>query len=145
MTPIADEIGRERVAVVVARFYRRVRAHPTLAEPFARVTDWAEHEAKLTHFWWTTLGGARYRDEELAVGRAHRDVGVTPALLTDWLGLFRATLAEEPLADELLLGWLERAERIGQSLLYLAQFTAEQRAARRADALAAHAAESADD
>ncbi|MCW3480225.1 group III truncated hemoglobin [Neisseriaceae bacterium JH1-16] len=140
MTPIADEIGRERIAAVVARFYRRVRVHPTLAAPFDRVSNWTEHEAKLTHFWWTTLGGARYRDEELAVGRTHMEVGVTPALLADWLSLFRATLAEEPLSDELLLGWLERAERIGRSLLYLAQFDAEERAARRAEVRAAHAA-----
>lgn len=124
MQDIADAIGQERVARVVDCFYDRIRQHPSLQHPFANVHDWPAHKAILTHFWWVTLGGKRYLDYSYQVASKHGEAGFTPALLTDWLALFREIIQEE-IPDELAAGWLERAERIGQSLTYM--YEVEQR------------------
>lgn len=118
MQDIADAIGQARVAAVVDRFYDRIREHPTLAAPFAVVEDWSAHKAILTHFWWVTLGGPRYLPYHYEVARKHAESGFTPALLVDWLALFRDTV-HALLPAELAAGWIERAERIGLSLSYL--------------------------
>ena len=81
MQDVADTLGRERVAAVVSDFYDRVRAHPTLARPFAVVHDWPEHKAHIGHFWWVTLGGKPYRSRPYHVAQKHEAAGFTPALL----------------------------------------------------------------
>ncbi len=118
MQDIADAIGRERVTRVVDIFYDRIQQHPTLATPFQRVHDWPAHKAILTHFWWVTLGGKRYMDYPYMVARKHEEAGFTPALLQEWLTLFRTTVQEE-IPATLAAGWMERAERIGESLTYM--------------------------
>ncbi|HCT39860.1 MAG TPA: globin [Moraxellaceae bacterium] len=118
MQDIADAIGRDRVARVVDVFYEHVQAHPTLQAPFAGVHDWTSHKEILTHFWWVTLGGKRYIDYSYAVARKHNEAGFTPALLVDWLALFHEIVNAE-IPPELAAGWIERAERIGQSLTYM--------------------------
>lgn len=115
MRDIAEEIGLDQIGAVVARFYAQVREHPTLAQPFGRVADWSEHLSHLTHFWWVSLGGKRYLDYRYNVPQRHAAAGFTPALLSDWLALFRETLHANLPAD-LAEEWLQRAERIGQSL-----------------------------
>lgn len=118
MQDIAHQIGRERVAEVVAAFYAQVRVHPTLSVPFARVTDWPHHLEILTHFWWVSLGGERYLDYSYEVPRKHAEAGFTPDLLQDWLALFQQTLLEH-LSPELAVPWIERARKIGTSLKLL--------------------------
>lgn len=118
MQDIAELIGRERVAHVVQVFYGRIRQHPTLSKPFASVHDWPGHEAVLAHFWWVSLGGERYLDYSYAVARKHLDAGFTPALLAEWLALFREVLQAE-LPEELAVGWIKRAELIGESLTHM--------------------------
>lgn len=132
MRDIAEDIGHEWVALVVDRFYERVRHHPTLAAPFARVEDWPHHKALLTHFWWASLGGERYLKHNYEVPRRHAEAGFTPALLQDWLMLFRATLEAE-LPPELAAGWLDRARRIGESLTWL--YESEQKGQKPSPAL----------
>jgi len=111
MQDIAETIGRERVAAVVDHFYERIRQHPTLATPFAIVDDWPLHKEYLTHFWWVSLGGKRYLQYGYAVAQKHTEAGFTPALLVDWLTLFREVLVAEL-----------RAEKIGESLRYMHEF-----------------------
>ncbi|GLR11663.1 hypothetical protein GCM10007907_04530 [Chitinimonas prasina] len=115
MQAIAQAIGHPTVAAVVADFYQQVRAHPTLAQPFARVHDWPAHLEHLTHFWWVTLGGARYLEYRYQVAERHAEAGFSPALLQDWLALFGQTLQSHLPADQ-ASAWLNRAERIGESL-----------------------------
>jgi hemoglobin len=118
MRDIAHEIGRDRVAETVAAFYSRVRQHPQLSVPFARVQDWPHHLEILTHFWWVTLGGERYLDYSYQVPGKHAEAGFTPELLVDWLALFRRTL-DEYLPAEQADAWFARAEKIGTSLKLL--------------------------
>ena len=121
MQDIAHLIGRERVAEVVDQFYERVRRHPRLRVPFAAVEDWPLHKEILTHFWWVSLGGKRYLDYHYEVARKHMKAGFTPALLVEWLELFRQTL-KEMLEPSLAEPWIERAELIGQSLTMMHEF-----------------------
>lgn len=114
-------IGRERIAAVVDDFYDRIQAHPSLAEPFRRVSDWPEHKARLTHFWWVSLGGEAYRDEQYRVGPAHVGLGVDEALVDEWLALFAATLADH-LEPELARAWMSRAQSMGRSIRMLLAF-----------------------
>jgi len=115
MRNVADDITLPRVEAVVADFYARVRQHPSLAQPFTRITDWPAHLDHLTHFWWVTLGGQRYLQYRYNVPERHATAGFTPALLVDWLALFRQTVTAH-LPPELAEAWLARAERIGESL-----------------------------
>lgn len=121
MRDIAEDIGHDRVAAVVDRFYSRIQEHPTLAGPFGAVEDWPRHKELLTHFWWASLGGERYLKHNYEVPRKHAEAGFTPELLNDWLALFSETLIEA-LPPELAEGWLARARAIGQSLVYLYNF-----------------------
>lgn len=115
---IAHEIGRAKVAAIVAAFYARVREHPTLSIPFSRVDDWPHHLEILTHFWWVTLGGERYLDYSYQVPSKHAEAGFTPELLSDWLALFRQTL-DAQLPTVQADAWFARAEKIGASLSML--------------------------
>lgn len=115
MRDIAHEIGRDRIAEVVAAFYSAVRQHPTLSVPFARVHDWPAHLEILTHFWWVTLGGERYLDYSYQVPAKHAEAGFTPELLQDWLALFQTTLTSHLPPDQ-AVPWIERARKIGTSL-----------------------------
>ncbi|MEW9900386.1 group III truncated hemoglobin [Chitinivorax sp. PXF-14] len=118
MQDIAELIGHDAVAHVVDRFYDRIQQHPSLGPVFSVVDDWPEHKARLTLFWWVTLGGARYRDYRYSVAERHMEAGFTPALLGDWLALFRDTI-EATLPAEQAAPWLARAERIGESLVLM--------------------------
>lgn len=130
MQDIAHLIGRERVAAVVDRFYERIRRHPTLSQPFQVVEDWPGHKELLAHFWWVSLGGERYLKYHYEVARKHMEAGFTPALLEDWLALFRQTL-REMLEPELAEPWIQRAELIGQSLTLMHEFHQGTRLRRR--------------
>lgn len=116
-----ERIGLEAVRAIVDDFYNRIQHHPTLAQPFAIVDQWEEHKARLTHFWWISLGGKAYASYQYRIGQKHAPVGVTHALVDDWLALFRATLNDH-LPRHLADAWLERAERMGDSLRLLSDF-----------------------
>lgn len=115
MKDVAQVIGLAEVQAVVDDFYDRIQHHPTLAGPFAVVTDWQEHKAHLTHFWWVTLGGKPYRERPYNIAEKHEASGFTTPLLKDWLALFERTL-DDHLPPEMAQLWLRRAVRIGASL-----------------------------
>lgn len=117
-----EAIGHAAIAAVVDDFYERIQRHPTLSGPFAQVQDWPEHKARLTHFWWLSLGGEAYRDDQYRVGQVHMRLGIKEALVDDWLALFRQTL-EAHLAPEHVEAWYHRAEHMGRSIRILSSFT----------------------
>ncbi|MDN5872616.1 MAG: group III truncated hemoglobin [Nitrococcus sp.] len=117
-------IGHEAICRVVDDFYDRIQHHSTLAEPFARVKDWPEHKARLSHFWWISLGGERYRDDQYRVASTHLPIGISDALVDDWLALFHATL-DDHLEPELAAQWFQRAEHMGRSIRMLGEWKPE--------------------
>lgn len=111
----AGQLGRDTIAGVVDTFYERIQQHPTLAGPFRIVTDWQAHKAKMTHFWWVSLGGRAYAEYDYKVVPKHAAIGITPALVDDWLALFDRTVREQAAGAAADL-WLFRARRMGDSL-----------------------------
>lgn len=112
---VAEQIGRDTMDAVMCDFYAKIRAHAQLAPIFAVVQDWPQHEAHIAHFWWVLLGGEAYLDAGYNVARKHVGIGVTPALVDEWLRLFQSVLlchVSAPLAE----AWLAKARMIGQSI-----------------------------
>ncbi|MBL4929495.1 group III truncated hemoglobin [Tabrizicola sp. KVB23] len=88
------------IALVVQRFYARVRADAVLGPIFTpRVEDWPDHEAKITRFWSSVLlMSGEYHGSPMQV---HLNI---PALgRTDfdrWLALFDEALTSSCNADQ---------------------------------------------
>lgn len=121
----------ETIETVVRAFYARARSHPDLAEAFARVEDWEEHIARITHFWWLSLGGRRYRPDRFQVGPKHVALGVTGRQVDAWLALFEDTLQQQVNDERARADWLQRARHMGRSIRDLSEFYRQR--ARRTD------------
>ena len=108
-------ITADQIALVVARFYARVRAHPVLGPVFAKhVGDWPTHEAKIASFWRNAILFERSYDGSPMV--AHMNAGnVEGPHFAVWLGLFDEVLRAE-LPPELAAAWSALAHRIGHGL-----------------------------
>ncbi|MGC8504445.1 MAG: group III truncated hemoglobin [Acidithiobacillus sp.] len=115
LEPLCVKIPLPLIRAVVDDFYERIQDHPTLAQPFAIVGDWDLHKERLTHYWWTVMGGLPYGDYRYALGDKHAPVGVTSPLVDDWLALFHATMLDH-LDPDLAQRWLGLASGIGESL-----------------------------
>lgn len=110
-------VSRAQIALVVATFYDRVRRDATLGPVFAaHVTDWPEHEDKITRFWANALLQERQYDGNPM--QVHMAAGnVDPAHFAVWLPLFDAVL-DEVLSEDVALSWSALAHRIGQGLRF---------------------------
>jgi hemoglobin len=107
-------LDESRLALLVDRFYDKVRVDPLLGPVFdTRIVDWNAHKALMTSFWATVaLRTGRYRGNPLA---RHRPLPIGAAHFERWLALWRET-ADETLAAEpasLVTGY---AERIGYGM-----------------------------
>lgn len=113
MTPAAD-ITDERIAVLVDRFYARVRLDPVLGPVFeAAVENWPEHLSTLTDFWSSVmLTSGRYKGRPM---EKHMRLPIEPAMFDRWLVLWGETVGElfvPEAADQ----FRAKAARIGESL-----------------------------
>ena len=104
------------ISTLVETFYARVRADQRLGPIFnGEVDDWPDHLAKLKDFWASVaLNAGRYSGKPVPVhmkldGVGREDFGL-------WLGLFRRTLEEIAPGEETVEYFMQRAERIAQSL-----------------------------
>lgn len=105
----------EEVSSLVHAFYARVRQDEVLGPIFnERITDWDQHLTRLTDFWSAILRRtARFSGAPMPKHAALP--GLSMELFERWLGLFDATLAEQPnraMAEQ--AG--QAARRIAQSL-----------------------------
>ncbi len=112
-TPALDEAT---LALLVDRFYDRVRQHPTLGPVFnGAIDDWPGHKALLTQFWSSVALGTRsYRGNPMA---KHRSLPIHAGHFDDWLALWQQT-TQELLPAGQAAQMLEYASRIGRSLRY---------------------------
>jgi len=110
-----SKLDAERIALLVDRFYDKVRVDPQLGPVFnAAVHDWDEHKRTLTSFWCSVaLHANSYRGNPMAVHRAQ------PAIRAEhferWLSLWQTT-TREVLDEADANAILEHADRIGRSL-----------------------------
>ncbi|MGD9738792.1 MAG: group III truncated hemoglobin [Bauldia sp.] len=116
--PIHPAIDEDLVAAMVDRFYGRVRSDPVLGPIFDAVIDdgWDRHLRRMKDFWSSvTLMTGRYKGTPF---EAHRRIdGIKAAHFDRWLHLWRETAAEL-CAPPVAAVFIEKAERIGRSLLY---------------------------
>ena len=114
MQAIPSDPGEAQLAMLVDRFYDKVRVDPLLGPVFApRVDDWDAHKALMTSFWATVaLRTGHYRGNPLA---KHRPLSIGIEHFQRWLALWRETanetLDQGPAA--LITGY---AERIGYGM-----------------------------
>lgn len=115
-------ITPEEVDRLVAVFYERIRAHPTLGPVFFRAIapedgpEWRAHEAKIAAFWRNAIGMDRaYDGNPMKVHVANAEV--MPGMFSVWLDLFRRT-AEEVLEPETAASISALADRIGDGMRY---------------------------
>lgn len=117
-------IDEDYISLLVDSFYEKIRAHPALGPIFndAIKDNWGPHLAKMKDFWASVaLNAGRYSGRPVP---AHAKLTtVHPAHFSVWLGLFHQTLEETAPTPAAVLYFMERAERIAQSL-QLAMFGA---------------------
>ncbi|MEM7458879.1 MAG: group III truncated hemoglobin [Pseudomonadota bacterium] len=104
------------ISSLVETFYQRVLSHPRLGPIFnGAVEDWGEHLPKMKAFWSSVaLTSGRYTGKPVP---AHQALdGVIPEDFEIWLGLFEQTLQDLCSGPETVSYFMQRAERIAQSL-----------------------------
>ena len=110
-------IDNAYISNLVNAFYLRVRAHPTLGPIFDDVIgeDWDSHLPRMKRFWESVaLNAGTYSGKPVP---AHKKLtAVEPAHFKIWLALFRQTLEETAPSHEAIVYFMERAERIAESL-----------------------------
>lgn len=109
-------IDEDYISVLVDTFYARVRAHPLLGPVFDEtISDWGPHLAKMKDFWASVaLNAGRYSGKPVPKHKAL--TAVQPWHFDIWLGLFKATLADTAPSPAAAEFFMERAERIAESL-----------------------------
>ncbi|MEZ5915739.1 MAG: group III truncated hemoglobin [Parvularculaceae bacterium] len=105
------------ISLMVDEFYTRVRENPLIGPIFddAIGDNWTAHLAKMKLFWASVaLNAGLYSGKPMD---AHRRLeGVQPWQFNIWQALFRATLDDIAPTPAVKLYFVERAERIAQSL-----------------------------
>lgn len=92
---LTDEISRARLALLVERFYDKVREDDLIGPVFLRaVEDWDEHLATLTAFWSSVmLGVPGFKGHPMAAHLRLADE-ITPPMFERWLSLWHETTSE---------------------------------------------------
>lgn len=106
----------QQLAVLVDRFYAKVRADDVLGPVFnAAVGDWPEHLEKLSAFWSSVmLTTGRYKGNPMAAHLKHK-AAIEAPMFNRWLQLWGET-AREILDERGAAAVVAKAERIAESL-----------------------------
>ena len=107
------EITAAEIDHVVSVFYAQVRRHPVLGPVFdAHVSDWPEHEGKITRFWRNAiLREKSYNGNPMRVHVSRSNIKAEH--FPQWLELFHQVLTEE-LPAPTAQAWAALADRIGE-------------------------------
>lgn len=121
--------SREEIAMLVSRFYEKVRRHTVLGPIFnGIITDWEAHLVTLTDFWEAQLFLRRtYLGNPVAVHQevdAKMEHTITPEHFGLWMNLWFETLDE---GFEGETAWIakNRAQKMS-TMLYMKMYEARQ-------------------
>lgn len=110
-------IDDEYISLLVDTFYGHIRSDTVLGPIFAAEIsgNWEPHLEKMKRFWASVaMNSGSYSGKPVP---AHQKLqGVSPEHFDRWLALFRKTLAETAPSPEAIPYFMERAERIAESL-----------------------------
>jgi len=115
----AAEMGIDDAYIgrLVETFYQRIRTHPLIGPIFEQVIgeNWEPHLDRMKDFWASVaLNAGRYSGKPVP---AHQKLdGVEPWHFNIWLTLFRQTLEDTAPTPAAIPYFMERAERIAESL-----------------------------
>lgn len=110
-------IDEEYISVLVDEFYTRVRADAVLGPIFDRVIQdrWNHHLPRMKSFWASVaLHAGTYSGQPVPAHQKLTRVG--PPHFAIWLALFRKTLEDTAPSPEAIDYFMERANRIAESL-----------------------------
>ena len=115
----ADQLGIDDayISQLVDEFYARIREHPLIGPIFddAIGDNWGPHLARMKDFWASVaLNAGRYSGKP--VPKHQRLSAAQPWHFDIWLALFRQTLEETAPSPAAVDYFMERAERIAESL-----------------------------
>lgn len=106
------------IDLLVERFYERIRAHGVLGPVFDQAIGdkWPYHLARMKDFWASVaMNAGRYSGKPVPAHRRHSG-SIQEWHFGIWLGLFRQTLEDTAPTSEAIDYFMERAERIAESL-----------------------------
>lgn len=110
-------IDEPYISHLVDAFYSRIRTHETLGPIFddAIGDRWDQHLPRMKSFWASVaLNAGTYSGRPVP---AHQKLAkVEPAHFGAWLALFRQTLEDTAASQEAIPYFMQRAERIAESL-----------------------------
>jgi len=115
----ANSLGIDEtyISLLVDEFYRRVRSDPVLGPIFEQAIGdrWNRHLPRMKSFWASvTLNAGTYSGQPVP---AHKKLThVQKVHFQHWLALFRGTLEDTAPSPEAADYFMERAERIAESL-----------------------------
>lgn len=115
----ANAIGVDEsyVSLLVDEFYRRIRVHAVLGPIFndAIGDRWDHHLPRMKSFWASVaLNAGTYSGQPVPAHRKLTDVEQSHFAI--WLALFRQTLEDTAPTPEAVAYFMERANRIAESL-----------------------------
>lgn len=111
-------INDDYIDVLVETFYERIREHGVLGPVFAQAIgeNWPYHLARMKDFWASvTMNAGRYSGKPVPAHREHSD-SIQAWHFGIWLGLFKQTLEDTAPTPEAADYFMQRAERIAESL-----------------------------
>jgi hemoglobin len=115
--PLFSNVTEEAIALLIDRFYAKVRQESVLGPVFEAAIlpeEWPEHLATMRRFWSSVmLASGRYSGNPMAVHRAVPNL--ERPMFARWLALFEAT-AGELFAPDIAVQFTEKAQRIAFSL-----------------------------
>ncbi|MFW2372537.1 MAG: truncated hemoglobin [Gammaproteobacteria bacterium] len=114
-TTLADQIGYDKVQLIVHSFYQQAQLHPELGPFFNHIEDFKSHEQRLSDFWWQALGGQLEQPGQFDMIGKHFPLGIKTSDLEAWLVLFGRVLGEN-LDMELANAWMSKAVNIAARL-----------------------------
>jgi len=104
------------ISNLVDTFYSRVRVHEVLGPIFnSAIEDWDDHLPKMKAFWSSVaMNSGRYSGKPVPAHQKLTDVASEDFAV--WLGLFEQTLKDIAPSPEVVPYFMERAQRIAESL-----------------------------
>ena len=111
-------IDETYISTLVETFYQRIHTHAQLGPIFEQTIgndDWERHLATMKRFWSSVaLSTGQYSGQPVPKHKAI--AGIEDHHFTLWLGLFEKTLEETAPDPAAVLYFMERANRIAESL-----------------------------
>lgn len=110
-------IDEDYISLLVETFYGRIRAHELIGPIFENAIgdNWDHHLSTMKAFWASVaLNAGRYSGKPVPAHKKH--ASIEPWHFKIWLALFEQTLKETAPTPGAVTHFMERAERIAQSL-----------------------------